>query len=102
MDQARSQIDRITPQGLVTTFNMLTPSARPNRITVGPSDMNPAALWFTETDANKIGEITTAGVVSEFTVPTAASGLNSITLGPSNNIWLTEQTVDQLGMVTGI
>ena len=41
------------------------------------------ALWFTETDANKIGRITPAGVITEFSIPTADSGTEVITMGPT-------------------
>ena len=84
------------------TFNTTTPGAGPNRIAVGPSDLGPAALWFTESTANNIGEITTGGTVSEFPVPTATSGLLGIGLGPTNTIWFTEHDANRLGMVTGI
>jgi streptogramin lyase len=101
-DDALSEVGNITPAGVVTTFPTLTGGAVPSRITVGPSDMGPAALWFTEMGANNIGEVTTGGVVSEFPIPTAASAVTGITLGPSNIIYFTEHTANQLGLVSGI
>jgi virginiamycin B lyase len=46
-------IGRITPQGVITTYTMLTENSSPYGITAGP-DGN---IWFTEQNMNKIGRI---------------------------------------------
>ena len=64
-------------------------------ITAGP-DGN---LWFTESDANKIGRITTAGVVTQFPLP-AGNTPTSITTGPDGNLWFTEAGYGKIGRIT--
>src|SRR5262249_45017203 len=62
-------IDRISPGGSVTTFNVGTMNSSSGAIQAGP-DGN---LWFTEPDANQIGRITPTGQITLFTVPTPGS-----------------------------
>ena len=67
-----------------------------NGITAGP-DGN---LWFTETNANKIGKISPAtGVVTEFNIPTANAGPHGITYSPDGNLWFTE-TSGNIGKIS--
>src|SRR5207248_6214937 len=49
----------------------------PRGIAAGPD----GALWFTESDAHRIGRITTAGAISEFSLPTATGSIESIAAG---------------------
>ncbi len=51
-------------------------------IVFGPN----ANLWFSETNADKIGQVTTSGVFSEYP-DTTSSGPFDITVGPDNNLW---------------
>src|SRR5216683_911350 len=53
----------------INEFTVPTASGGPRGIAAGPD----GALWFTETNGNKIGRITTGGTVSEVTIPTAGS-----------------------------
>jgi streptogramin lyase len=71
------------------------PSAesRPHRITAGPD----GALWFTESNGNKIGRMATAGVVTE--VPTRTIGPFGITVGPDGALWFTEYGGNKIGQV---
>jgi streptogramin lyase len=83
------KIGRITPDGVVTEFELPDPvNALPKNIVAGP-DGN---LWFTESIAKKIGRITPAGFITEFMVP--PSGFNGypgdIAPGPDGNLWSTE------------
>jgi streptogramin lyase len=86
-------IERITPSGVVTTFQVGTTSSSPSSISAGP-DGN---LWFTEPDANQIGRITPAGQITLFDVPTAGSQPTGIAAGPNGNIWFTEASSRHIG-----
>ena len=79
-------VERITPAGAVTTFDLPSRDAAPQSITRG-RDGN---LWFTEPGINKIARVTTGGKITEFTAPSAASEPGGITAGPDGNIWFTE------------
>lgn len=93
---ASNTINRVSPDGTVTSFPVPTPSASPRMITVG-ADKN---LWFTEQGGNKIGRITTAGVVTEFAVPTAGAQPFGIAPGPDGNLWFTELVGNKIGRIT--
>jgi streptogramin lyase len=86
-------IDRITPSGGVTTFDVGTTNGSPESISAGP-DGN---LWFTEPDANQIGRVTPAGQITLFNVPTAGSKPTGIVAGPNGNVWFTEAASRHLG-----
>ena len=86
-------IDRISPGGGVTTFNVGTMNSSPGSIQAGP-DGN---LWFTEPDANQIGRITPAGQITLFTVPTPGSQPTGIAAGANGNIWFTEAASRHIG-----
>jgi virginiamycin B lyase len=45
------KIGRITPEGLITEFQVPTPASEPHDINAGP-DRN---LWFVETAGNNVG-----------------------------------------------
>jgi virginiamycin B lyase len=75
----------------------------PTDITVGPD----GALWFTESEGNRIGRITTAGVITEFPLPTncgqpAGDGCvpSAITVGPDGALWFTENWGNKIGRIT--
>jgi len=85
-EQNRSQVARITPEGVITEF--LTPTfSFPIDITPGP-DGN---IWFSEGSVGQIAFITPAGQIEEipFSGFDAAGG---ITTGPDGNIWFTDLT----------
>ncbi len=50
-------IDRITTSGAITEFPIPTAKSRPLGITAGPA--HTSEVWFTESQASKIGRITT-------------------------------------------
>src|SRR4051812_33013113 len=52
----------------------MSPSGAPQGVTAGP-DGN---VWFTETNANRVGRMTPAGVVTTFAIPTPGSQPGSI------------------------
>jgi streptogramin lyase len=84
------------PTTTIAEFPLLTAGASPAGITMGP-DGN---LWFTETQANKIGSINpTTHAVDEFPIPTANSGAFGITTGPDGNLWFTEATANKIGTI---
>jgi len=70
----------------ITEFPVPTPSSRPYQIVTGP-DGN---LWFTESDAGKIGKITPSGEITEYKLA-KGSVPYGITVGPDGNIWFTER-----------
>ena len=85
-EQDRSQVARITPQGVVTEF--VTPTfSFPIDITPGP-DGN---VWFSQGAIGQIAFITPAGQIEEiaFSSFDAAAG---IVTGPDGNIWFTDLT----------
>ncbi len=83
-DCSKDQIGRITPAGVIQEFDTVNPIAGPHAITTGP-DGN---LWFTETNAARLGRISTDGTVQvEFPI---SNGANDITSGPDGNLWFTE------------
>ena len=52
------------------------------------------ALWFTDSNLNKIGQLTQpAGVITEFSIPTSNANLCWITAGPDGALWFTEHVV---------
>ena len=93
------QITRVTPQGVVTQFQVTDPGTEPGPtyITVGP-DKN---LWYVAGDS--IGRIsTTGGDRADFSV--AGLGFNGfphqIVAGPDGNLWFTVSGAPQLGKMT--
>jgi streptogramin lyase len=86
-------IERISPTGSVTRFDLGTTDSTPGSIQTGP-DGN---LWFTEPATDHIGRITPAGQFTRFSVPTAGSGPLVIAPGPNGNLWFTEEFSRQIG-----
>jgi virginiamycin B lyase len=78
-----NKIGRITPIGVITEFQLTSPSA-PRDIVTGP-DGN---LWFTEYDAGQLSRITPDGVVTR--VQRVRGGPWGIGRGVGNTIWLTQ------------
>jgi uncharacterized protein (TIGR03437 family) len=81
---------------MITEYPVPTAASNPTFITTGP-DGN---LWFTESDANKIGKITASGTITEFAVPTPNSQPWAITAGPDGNLWFTEISGNKIGIIT--
>ncbi len=94
--RVNSPIDLNSPtnqRGLVITeYDVPTADSGPNGITVGPDN----ALWFTESNAKKIGRITTGGAIKEF-IATNAVYPQGITTGPDNRLWFTDVTGNKIG-----
>lgn len=88
-----SRIGRITPGGVITEFQLTTPSS-PQDIVAG-ADGN---LWFTEFDGERLSQITTAGVVTE--VQRVRGGPFGIGRGADGSIWLTQLTGNRVGRFT--
>jgi streptogramin lyase len=92
---ATHRIGRITPQGNITEFPLLTGNGRWG-ITSGP-DHN---LWFTDFVGNQVESITPIGGVTAFPLVTADSKPTGITAGPDGNLWFTEFAKNQIGRIT--
>ena len=91
-----NKIAKVTTAGVITEFNIPTPSSDTDGIRPGP-DGN---LWFAEADGNKIGRITPAGVITEFPIPTASSGTNHVAAGPDGNLWFAETDAHKFARIT--
>jgi streptogramin lyase len=75
--------------GTITEYPIPTADSGPRGIAAGAD----GKLWFTESQANKVGRITTAGQMTtadEISLPSAASSPSGITAGPDGNLWFTE------------
>jgi len=82
--------------GAVAATSLPASGSQPEGIAAGP-DNN---LWFTESDASKIGRITPNGTITEFTIPTANSFPIGITAGPDGNLWFAEEVGNKIGRIT--
>ena len=80
----------------ITEYPIPTSASGPNGIAAGPD----GALWFTETNANKIGRITTAGAITEFRIPTSSSNPIYITAGSDGALWFSENSGNKIGRIT--
>ncbi len=95
-------IDRLTPSGELTSYQLPGLSGFPNYITVGPDH----ALWFTvapnedEGTGQGIGRITTSGQFSFWPIPTIFDSPDSpqdIIAGPRDTLWFTFHTKNREG-----
>jgi virginiamycin B lyase len=87
-------IDAFIPT--ITEFTLSTLDSRPERIIRGPDD----SLWFTESDANKIGKITVDGQITEYPAPADCTRPTAITAGPNSDIWYADATGRLVRMTT--
>lgn len=71
-------------------------SSRPEGIAVGPD----GALWFVESQGNRIGRITTAGMLTEYPLPAVSSYPRDITAGPDGALWFTESPGNRIGRIS--
>jgi len=87
-------VGRITTKGKVTTFGA---SGDLQDIVTG----HDGALWYTETQGNKIGRITTRGKTTEYSNGITPSALLwSIAAGPDGALWFTEYDGGRIGRIT--
>ena len=93
-DPGSNGIWNVTTSCQATFYPLATPNAGPESITPGPN----GAMWFVETNANKIGEIAAGQTTpSEFAIKTANAGLGTIVSGSDNAVYFTETKADKLG-----
>ena len=93
--RARFQIEGLEDRCLLTITEF--PAAGADQAIVTGPDGN---LWFTESDADKIGMINpTTDAVSTFAVPTASAYPYSVAAGPDGNLWFTESDANMIGMI---
>lgn len=95
-EETGDRIGRIDANGVITEFNVTTPSSKPTGIALGP-DGN---IWFTLAAADRIGRVTPAGVVSEFPLPGPGRYPNSIVAGPDGSLWFTSHDLGQVGRIS--
>jgi streptogramin lyase/putative cell wall-binding protein len=84
---AKSHVERITMQGVVTIFPTGTGDGSALvGIVTGPD----GALWIAET-LNELARVTTTGDVTQYRAGiSAGAGPQEITVGPDGNLWFTE------------
>ncbi|MBV8164125.1 MAG: hypothetical protein JOZ91_07645 [Candidatus Eremiobacteraeota bacterium] len=70
------------PKLSATEYIIPTAGSNTRDIISGPN----ANLWFSESNASKIGEVTTSGAFTEYS-DTASSGPFAIIVGPDKNLW---------------
>jgi virginiamycin B lyase len=74
-----------------------TPNALPHDAAVGPD----GALWFTETNANKLGRFDeTTSTFHELALHTADSGPHGLALDVAGNVWFTANKKGYVGMLS--
>ena len=90
-------ITRMTPAGVVTTFDAGSAESSDLQLAAGP-DGN---VWFTDFGANLVGRITPLGMVTKFSagIP-PRSGPLDIAAGPDGNMWFTEPSIGRVARVT--
>jgi virginiamycin B lyase len=86
------QIDRITPAGTVSEYQIPSPNSEPNDLVAGP-DGN---LWFTESTLHGgvIGRITPGGTITTFVLPEVHGQVSEtfgIAAGRDDALWFTDQ-----------
>jgi streptogramin lyase len=88
-------VDRMTPTGQVTEFDLPGIKGLVTHIAAGP-DGN---IWFTS--INKVGRISTAGQITEFQLPQYHMPFR-MAAGPDGNVWFTEEVPNgsAIGRVT--
>jgi virginiamycin B lyase len=82
-------IDRMTPAGQVTQFELPGPGSFPTRLALGPE----GNVWFTEMQEDKVGRISPAGAIQMFQLPDGTRPVE-IALGADGNLWVTEENDD--------
>jgi virginiamycin B lyase len=82
--------------GPITAYEVPTPAAEPYGIIAG-IDGN---IWFTESEANKIGRITPEGEFQEFRLPPQSADPRDMTLDAEGAIWFTELAGNVIGRIT--
>lgn len=98
-----SEISRITPSGVITSYHVNSYSAYGASIRglqAGPD----GAIWFIDANTDQIGKITTNGQITKFTAPllnqNGLEGLAGMTFGPDGNIWFTLAYSNKVGRMT--
>jgi virginiamycin B lyase len=85
-----------TSTPVVTEFSIPTGGSNPIGITSGPD----GALWFAESNANKIGRMPTSGSgTAEFPIPTSGSSPYFIAVGSDGALWFTEYGGNRIGRI---
>jgi virginiamycin B lyase len=91
-DPADNAILRWTKDGdALRRFVIPTAKAGAEMITAGPD----GALWFTESEAAKIGRIDDAGRITEYPIPTPTSTPVGIAAGSDGDLWFADQANNQ-------
>ena len=93
-------IDRITPQGQITEFPLLTPAGgfppELAEITAGPN----SAIWAVDSANNQVDEFSHDGQVQSFPIPVGPGGsLGAIVAGTDGYVWLDVKAVSGPGTI---
>jgi streptogramin lyase len=86
------QIDRITPTGAVSEYQIPSPNSQPDDLVAGP-DGN---LWFTESTVHGgvIGRVTPGGTITTFVLPEGHEQVSEtfgIAVGGDDALWFADQ-----------
>jgi streptogramin lyase len=57
-------------------------------------------LWFVEQGTGNAASVTTSGTIIEYPLPTDISGPFEIAAGSDENLWITENFVDQIAKLS--
>jgi virginiamycin B lyase len=96
-----NKIARVFSDGTVKEFPIPTLDSRPWGITALYVGRDSYEIWFTESNAGKIGKLDeTTGMISEYSIPTPDSGPRGIAASADGTIWFTEYNSGKLGRIT--
>jgi streptogramin lyase len=101
------QIDRVTPTGTVSEYQIPSPNSEPNDLVAGPD----GDLWFTESTLHGgvIGRITPGGTITTFILPELHEQVSEtfgIAAGRDDALWFTDQLrgpepwISKIGRIT--
>ncbi|HZS56748.1 MAG TPA: putative Ig domain-containing protein, partial [Bryobacteraceae bacterium] len=77
-------------------YTIPTSDSLPSAIGAGPD----GAMWFAESQGNKIGRISLSGTITEYAIPTADSYPLGIAAGPDGALWFSESDGNNIGRIT--
>jgi streptogramin lyase len=86
------------PSGGTPLMTNLPNGSDPFGVTFAPD----GAYWFAFFQANKLLRMTPSGQTSDLTGFSAAAGPRKIATGPGDTLWVTLDTADKVGRVTGV
>lgn len=98
-------IGRITTQGQITEYPLhparpLAPRRADYPAVGGIAVATDGAVWFTESNLNRIAKRSPAGTITEYSIPTPNSRAVGVVAGTRGDVWFTEGYGNKFGHVT--